>query len=185
LVRRFLQGEAGDVARVEARIVRAVHYRGYYVPAQDCGDLVQEVLLEVYEALGRPGFRFTEGFGAFVRSIAYRRCVDWVRRRRAHDPIDPQTPAVAMHPDQRIAEEEQKKLALEILGSLPGACRELIRLHAGARLTYREIARRLGRSEGALRTQMCECLKEARKALQRRVGARGPEAAGRRDARES
>ena len=42
-------------------------------------------------------------------------------------------------------------------------CRTLFALHAGMGMTYGEISEVLGRSEGALRTQMYECLKAAKK----------------------
>ena len=76
LVRQFLLGEARAVARVETMIVHVVRSRGYYIPRQDHPDLVQEVMLQVYQAFGRHGFSFTRDFDAFVRSIVHRRCVD-------------------------------------------------------------------------------------------------------------
>ena len=92
LARRFLLGEAAVVRWVETTVGRVVRFRGYRVPSEERHDLVQETLLETCQALARPGFAFSHGFEAFVRSIAYRRCVDWLRRRRAQDPIDPALP---------------------------------------------------------------------------------------------
>jgi RNA polymerase sigma factor (sigma-70 family) len=183
LAREFLRGEAGAVARIQDMIVRTVKFRGYYIPHEESRDIVQEVLLEVYQALSGPGLRFKEGLSAFVRAVTYRRCVDWMRHHRTHDPLDPLTPDGTTHPDQSAVAQEQRRLALEVIRELPEACRQLIGLHAGARLTYREISALLGRSEGALRTQMCECLKEARVALQRKLSGSSPGEGGVRNTR--
>src|SRR2546426_752903 len=168
LARRFLLGEAAVVRWVETTVGRVVRFRGYRVPSEERHDLVQETLLETCQALARPGFAFSHGFVAFVRSIAYRRCVDWLRRRRAQDAIDPALPDGSVPADQRLVEKEERDLASEVLRDMRPACRALFRMHAGENLTYGQIARRLGRSEGALRTQMCECLREAREAFTRK-----------------
>ncbi len=162
LARRFVLGEHGALACVEALITRTVRFRGYYIPSEDRRDLVQETILETCQALARPGFSLAHGLAAFVRSIAYRRCVDWMRRYRAYEALDPTTEDPSGRPDQRLLGAEQQELAREILDELRPACRELFRLHAVESLSYHAIAGRQGRTEGALRTQMCDCLREAR-----------------------
>jgi RNA polymerase sigma factor (sigma-70 family) len=167
LVREFLLGRTRAVMHVEAWIRRVVRFRGYYVRYQDRRDLVQQVLLELCEALARPEFVLTSGFAPFVRSLAHRRCVDWIRHRRAPGPLDKAIPSVALSPDEKLLERELAELARGILEKLQEPCRDLIRLHVMETLSYRQIAEKLGRSEGALRTQMCECLKTAREILRR------------------
>ena len=150
LVRLFLQGDPGAVKHLEALVRRVVRFRGYYVPPQESEDLVQQVLLDLCRALGRPGFNLVQGLPAFARSVAHRRCVDWLRHHHAHDPIDPRLPDAGGLPDEKVAEAERRRLALEILSRLPGPCRDLIRMRLESRLSYGEIARTVGRSEGAL-----------------------------------
>lgn len=175
-IRDFLQGDSRAVRRAEAEISRVVRFRGYYVPEEDRRDLIQEVLLQVCQALARPGFTFTTGFDHFVRSIAHRRCVDWIRRYRVHEAFDPVTPGDQDAPDDQLRESEQHALAAEILGALPERCRDLIRLHLGEGLNYRQIGEQLGCSEGAMRNQMYECLKKAREDFRRRQGPRKTDA---------
>jgi len=174
LIGLFLQGDPGAVKHLEALVLQVVRFRGYYVPPQESGDLVQQVLLDVCRALGRPGFSLAQGLPAFARSVAHRRCVDWLRRHHAHDPIDPHLPDAGGRPDDKVAEAERRRLALEILSRLSGPCRDLIRMRLESRLSYGEIARTVGRSEGALRFQMHECLKHARKAAALLGGVAGP-----------
>ena len=167
LLRRFLLGEIKMVAQVEAMISRVVRYRGYFIPTQDRQDVVQEAMLKLYEALGRPDFAFTRSFRAFVESMAHRRCVDWMRQQRPKEQLPETLPDRAASPDQTVLQDEQREIGQQVLRELREACRKLIRLHAVENLTYREIARLQGRSEGALRVQMYECMREARRILDR------------------
>ena len=162
LVSSFVRGEAGTIARVEALANRVVRFRGYYVPAEDREDVVQEAMLEVCKAIARPERPVVRDFAALIRAIAHQRCVDWMRRRRPTEPIDAATPYDGKGPEATVLERERRNLALLIIRRLREPCRQLIRLHAGVNLTYGQIAELQGRTEGAVRTQMSECLKEAR-----------------------
>jgi RNA polymerase sigma factor (sigma-70 family) len=142
-----------------------VGLRGYAIPRDHRADIVQEVMIELWERLDATGFAASRTFDAFVRSLAYWRCIDWMRRRRTEVPLDRSSPAGSVSPQERLLEEERRNLGRRVLGRLAPSCRELIRLHAGQGLTYRQIAGRLNRSEGALRVQMTECLKKAREIL--------------------
>jgi RNA polymerase sigma factor (sigma-70 family) len=124
---------------------------------------VQEVISEMWERLGRPGFATDRTFDAYVRSLAYWRCIDWLRRRKPEHPVDTEIPGRQPGPERLLLDKERRELGGRILRRLRESCRELIRLHAGRGLTYRQIGAMLGRSEGALRVQMFECLKQARK----------------------
>jgi len=161
------------VRRVRKLVRRVVRFRGYYIPADERADVVQEVMLEVWRSVSGAGSEAPRSVEALVRSIAYRRCVDWMRRRRASRAIEGLPVETARGPDAEYDDAEQRRLGMLILARLRPPCRELFRLHAVLHLSYRQIGERLGRSEGALRTQMCECLKEAREIHRRLAAGRG------------
>ncbi len=165
--RRFLARDAATVDGVAELVKRIVGFRGFFIPAAERQDVVQEVLLQLWDAAGRPGFDPRGSFEAFVRTIAYRRCIDWRRARRPLEPLDPALPDGLTGPEAQLLARERILLGSRVLALLKESCRELIKLHVTQRLTYAEIARRLHRSEGALRVQMVECLGEARKVLAR------------------
>lgn len=167
LARQFVAGNEHAVAHVQAMIARVVRFRGYYIPTQDQGDVIQEVMLQLCQAFSRPGFSFTRNMDAFVRSVAHRRCVDWMRQRRVTEELPEVMADAAVRPDGAFLERERSDLALRVLQEMAEPCRDLIRLHAGESMTYPQIARLQGRSEGALRVQMYECLREARRILGR------------------
>lgn len=175
LVRALLAGDAGAVRQVRRLVQGVVRYRGYYIPAEERADVVQSVMLEVWRSLCAEAPAAPRSLDALVRSIACRRCVDWIRRRRAADAVRELPAGQARRPDTDYLDAEQRRLGSVILSRIRPACRELFRLHAVQALSYREMAGRLGRSEGALRTQMSECLKEAREIHRRLVS---PQPAG-------
>lgn len=162
LARSFALGDPGALAQVEGIVSRVVRHRGYYIPLEDQQDIVQEVMAQIWRALAAPGFSLSRNFAGFVHAIACRRCVDWMRRHRATTEIDAAMPDAAGPPDQAYLRRERCELGRQVLAVLREACRELIRLFILEEKSYREIALSKGRTEGALRTQMSECLKEAR-----------------------
>jgi RNA polymerase sigma factor (sigma-70 family) len=165
LARRFLAREprmVESVARLAARVVR---FHGYSIPRESRDDVVQDVVVQVWQALTKSGADYAESLEALVRSVAYRRCIDWMRRRRATVPLDERTRSASPGPEAEVLADERRTLARKVIERLGSSCQELIRLHAEENRTYREIALLLGRREGALRTQMSACLKKAREIL--------------------
>jgi RNA polymerase sigma factor (sigma-70 family) len=165
LLSRFRAGERDAVVAV-ARLARGVvGHRGHYIPRGEREDLVQEVVVQAYRAVIEPSFRPSKAFEAFVRSVAQRRCVDWVRHNRPSESLDPHTRASNPDPEHQAIDREQRSRARAALAALGYSCRSLIRLRVKDGLSYAEIARRLGRSEVGVRSQMYKCLKRAREWL--------------------
>ena len=181
LFRRFLQREAEALAGVEETIRRAVRFRGWDIPAADRKDIVQEALLQIWREVSRDGFSFSRNFTGFICVVAYRRCLDWRRGRRlAHEPerIGAPDSTSESRPDLDALRRERCDLASRVLAAMPDSLREVLTLHVIEGKGYREIAAELGRSEGAIRTQVWQGLKDARRALeklQRPAAGRGGE----------
>lgn len=168
---RFLDGEPDAVSRVATVARFVVGDRAYVIPKADRQDLVQECLVHVYGTCRRPEFRLEESLEAFVRTVAYRRCVDWMRRQRPAVPVSSSIADPSKGPEVRVAEKETIELGRQVLQALGRSCREIIRLRTAEALSYREVADRLGRSEGAARNMMYRCLQEARAILEALEGS--------------
>jgi len=182
MIDRFRRGDPEALARAQEQALAVVRLQGWKIRPADRPDLVQDVLTEAWQRLVRSGPRTTRTFDAYVRSLAYWRCVDWLRRHRRTTPMEHNAPDPGPLPDQRLVDLEQERLGQRVLRRLRRPCRELIQLHASWGLTYRQISQLLGRSEGALRVQMCSCLKEARRLWKRtELRAELPDISGRRD----
>jgi RNA polymerase sigma-70 factor (ECF subfamily) len=175
----FLRGEVQTVAGLAGIISGVIGSRGYFVPQDERPDIHQEVMLQLWREAGRTDWSFDGPFEVFARTVAHRRCVDWLRRRRDTAELPGDAAAPGGGPEDRIVRQEKAELGKRVLETIRRPCRQLFRLHVVKDMTYREIAAREGRSEGALRVQMSECLKEARRLLDRLrtrpAARRGPE----------
>ena len=125
-------------------------------------------MTEVWQAVNRPGFDFAAGFWGFVEIVTSRRCIDWIRAQKG-EPV-PYTADLrdgGRNPFERVLDGERAKIASQVLQALEPECRKLIamRLHEG--ISYKEIARILGKSEGALRVQFYRCVRGARDVVNR------------------
>jgi RNA polymerase sigma factor (sigma-70 family) len=172
LARRFLAKEARTVAEIRRMVARIVRFHGYGVPPGDRDDVVQETLLQIWEAVRKPTFDSSRSFGSFVQTVAARRCIDRMRTHKTTVPLNPGLPHSTTGPLGNLMQKERVDLVREVFDRLKEACRELIRLHITEKKTYGQIAERLGRTEGALRVQMHQCIREARTILDRIVEAK-------------
>lgn len=155
-------GDAAAMDRVAAQARRVVGCRAYRVRREEQPDLVQQVVLEVWQAVRQPGFVLSRSLDALVRSVAYRRVIDWRRRRRVEAELPDGMPAPDADPQAACERREERLLGQRIWAELSEPCRQVLHLRMDEGLSYREIAERQGRSEGAVRNQMYKCLKRAR-----------------------
>lgn len=164
---RFLAGERAACRDVESWVRRVVHSTGYYVPPDERDDVVQEALAAVWRVLSSSDPPQVDNFAGFVRRIAHRRCVDWLRRWRptaeltetVSDPRpDPYGAMLLADPAARVQ---------WLLVTLDPRCRDLFRLHYLEELRFREIAERLGTEESTQRVHMLNCTRKARQLLAR------------------
>ena len=81
-------------------------------------------------------------------------------------PFDLSTPDRSKGPDERASEAETIERGRQVLRELGEDCRQVIRMRAFEGLSYREVAARLGKSEGAARNIMYRCLQKAREILE-------------------
>lgn len=162
LLARYRDGDGEALARIRDFARWVVYERGYFVPYPERDDLLQEVLLDVYRAASAPGFRLRHGVEAFVRSVAHRRCIDWVRRRRWSAEALPPTDRTTPGPEGDALARERLELARRVLAKLSPACRELI-VKRTEGLSYAEIAHDEGSSEQAMRNRLYKCLQKARR----------------------
>jgi RNA polymerase sigma factor (sigma-70 family) len=165
----FLAEDRQALGRVERLADRVVSSPRFGLPPEDRRDVVQETLLDLWSAVERPGFDVERPFEPFVCSVACRRAIDWLRRKRRTEPLVDSPAPREEGPEARTLHADRLRLGRLVLLDLGRACRELIRLHAVERRTWADIGRQLGRSEGALRVHMHGCLRKARECLERRT----------------
>jgi len=166
LHRGFVDGQPERIAQVISIVQSIVHHRGWFIPVDERVDTSQEAILDLVERAPGTVFETDEDFGNFVRVIAHRRCIDWVRARRARRPIEPRVSG-SMGPDDELLTRERRELACAVVSRLNPECQRIFACHAGRGMTYAEIAMAMGRTEGAVRMRAHECVKRARQLLGR------------------
>lgn len=166
---RFRRGEPDAVREVGRRVAGILTHGALAIPDDERDDLAQEVMTELWQAVNRTRFDVTAGFWGFVEVVTSRRSIDWLRRRRERIPLAEPLPDRGSGPLGRVLEHERGDLAADVLAALDPPCRELITLRLRDGASYREIARRLERSEGSLRVKLYRCIRRARGILRRRT----------------
>ncbi len=162
----------------EAEIIRTARddpeafsqlYRHYVTPVYryclsrignvaDAEDVTAQVFIAVWESL--PRYRHRGTFAAWLFTIARRRISDHFRKKPPHLALDENRDRASMPGLQShyIHTEALQRLN-DLVQRLDETQQELLRLRFAAELTYRDIARVLGKSEGAVKMALRRLLK--------------------------
>jgi RNA polymerase sigma-70 factor (ECF subfamily) len=164
----------GDPAAFDALVRR--HLRAAYAVAlarvgepADAEDVCQEAFLSALRRID--DCRQPERFAAWLLRIVRNRASDFVRGRKVRDasPLESvPAPASGADPLREAAREELQANLLEAMEGLTELQREVLLLFDVEGWSHREIAERLGISEGSARVH----LHNGRRALRERLGDR-------------
>jgi RNA polymerase sigma-70 factor (ECF subfamily) len=133
-VRRYLTGVTRDAAAAE--------------------DLAQDVFLRLTVEVGAG--RVPDNIGAWLHRVGYNLAMSRARRKAVADRhlVALARPAIAASPEAAIVRHEQERAAVEALQDLTLAQQQAVIL-ASYGIDGPEIARSIGRSQGATRTLLC------------------------------
>lgn len=160
LVRRMQTGDrAAADALIERYYAAILRYCARHTPdAATAEDLTQEVFLRLCSRLD--AYRETGQFRAYLYRIAYNLCVD-AARRPAPTPLPDALPDAA----DPFAAVEAADEASRLLAKLPPAQREVLLLHCGEGLRFREIAAITGLPLRTVQSRVRAALKTLREVL--------------------
>lgn len=167
------------------RLIARLHVESRLQRKFDASDLVQQTLMTACQAF--PKFRGAteKEFVAWLKGILRNELRHLRRRFRAELELEDHLEewlsgtsrsmaemirATGTTPSQAAAEREQEVLLADALEELPVDYREVIVLRNLEELPHEEVARRMGRSPGAVRMLWVRALAELRRALARRGG---------------
>jgi len=168
LMRAANRGDANAYRRVLAGlapILRGLVKRGfarYGLGPEEVEDVVQETLLAVH--LKRQTWDERQQLLPWVRAIAQNKLIDSLRRRgrRVHVPIDDVSDALAVDDEPAMSNGVD---AERILASLNGRQRDIVQAISIEGASARQVADRLGMTEGAVRVALHRALKSIAGAL--------------------
>ncbi len=171
LIEQFLEGDNTAFDQLLLRYQKRIYVQVYHmVPhREDALDLTQEVFLKAFQGL--PRFNRRANFYTWLYRIAVNCCIDFLRargRRPAdlqglylnHDP-----PAAQASPLNHIeADEMSQQIRIAVMGLAPKQ-REIFILRHWENLRISDIARRVKRSEGTVKAQLCHAHRKLRERL--------------------
>ena len=157
-----------------------VHLRGQAFGAWDHSDIAQDCCVKLFALPAEQGFRGTTGpeFIAWLRAIAQHQSLDRIRMDNAQKrgggqgvmPLPADTScgpggiaADASTPSMKMARQEEHDRLGASIEQLSSDDQQVIRLRIFEKLTYAEIAQRLGRTEEAVKQLFHRALKRLRK----------------------
>ena len=119
---------------------------GYVDSAADHDDLMQDVLIAIWQAL--PRFRGASSEKTFVFRIAHNRGCSFVGRRRDHDPLTMDAPIADPRPspDEALDDARRREQLARAVRTLPDAQRQAVLLRLEG-FSLNEIATLQGTSE--------------------------------------
>lgn len=162
LISQYLEGAPLAIQRVRRWIQTSLTPYADLL-GTDSEDLEQEVLLTLTRTLREERFEGRSQLRTFVQRAVHYKCIDRLRAHRRREWIDiDDLELVSRVPTgfDSLSEAQTRKLVLEVYKGMPEHCRELWNLLLQG-LRYSEMSRRLGVAEGALRTRLLRCRRQA------------------------
>lgn len=177
LVRQTLCGRTDSyeelVRRWSARILAFCHAKVRSSHAAE--DLAQEALMRGYRALGT--LDDPEKFGPWLRGIALRVCLDWLKSKQNHqsafsdlgDGWSCDRGAVECEGERRGAAERGERLErlLDEVEALPDEYREVVMMYYYDDVTYRDLAETLGVSAATINARLTKARAMLRERMSR------------------
>lgn len=144
----------GELVRRYQDAVYNLCYRLLGDPAE-AEDAAQEVFLRVYRNLHR--YDVTQRFSTWILTITSNHCIDRLRRRRFEwvplDNVQRTLSSAKQSVEETVIRQEARDAVQRLLNALQPEDRLVLVLHYWYDLSYGEIAKVLGTSEGAVKTR--------------------------------
>ena len=132
-------------------------------------DLVQEIFLKVWKALG--GYRRERSsFSTWIYRIAHNHVIDYFRTRRQHLALDEVMPAAIGNPEQEAEAKLMQQELAQAISYLPPQQRQVIILKFIEGLDNQEVAQIMRKRQGAIRVMQMRALGALRQKLSSESG---------------
>jgi RNA polymerase sigma factor (sigma-70 family) len=133
--------------------------------SQDAEDVFQEGLLILCRKIRETDFILTARLSTYLFSVCRLLWKDELKKRKRDVPPMPGDP-IDIELTDMLGLESRFRLAEKVLAELADRCRELLLLFYTQRLTWQDVAARMGyASENAAKNQKYKCLETARTRL--------------------
>lgn len=131
----------------------------------DAEDITQQAFIKAFEAI--PGFKWKGlPFSSWLFRIAHNQVVDWHRRRGKMTTTQlEETSAISNGLEDSIEQKLAVEQVVRAAGGLTKAQREALSLRFGAEMSIAEVAKTMGKTEGAIKALQHSAVVSLRKVL--------------------
>jgi RNA polymerase sigma-70 factor (ECF subfamily) len=167
LIQGFLNGGKQEYKQVVSWVTEVVRSK-LWAERVAADDVIADTTMKLLLNLRDECFRLESSLKTYVQRIALYTLVDASRRVKNLEPFDDDEPhAQTSNPHSLMEDDEKQRLFQRVVGLLPEKCRQLWVMAFDNDLRSSEIAKKLGSSEGSVRTSLSRCKDQAAEILKR------------------
>jgi len=161
VIEGFLAGRKEDYQTVTRWISSVVKLSTWGLEGYS-DDIVQDVLLKLYDNLKEEKFKFHSSLKTYIYKIAKFTCIDYIRKYSSAHQGEVELTEIQsnVNSGEKTREEEEKTL-WRIYRLMPEECRELWDMIFFEKLSYLEIAQKLDIKEGTVKSRFFRCKQKA------------------------
>lgn len=165
LIQGFLNGGKKEYNQVVSWITAVIRSK-LWSERVAADDVISDTTLKLLVNLREDSFRLDSTLKTYVQRITLYTLVDASRRVKRLDPLNNEAPfAEQSNPHSVMEEDERQRLFQRVVGMLPEKCRQLWVMAFEDGLKSVEIAKKIGSSDGAVRTSLSRCRDHASEIL--------------------
>ena len=146
---------------------RLIRFAAKQVGADNAEDIVSETFLTAFERLGE--LKDPSAFGAWLYSVAYRKCADLIRREKRQAPADGGLAEAVMLTEDYTEHKELISQVRDCIDGMKPGMRAAVILYYYEERSVSEVAKELGIRENTAKQRLFQ----ARKRLKRQLTAAG------------
>jgi len=169
----FLAGGKKEYRTISGWISKVVKLNSWGLEEYS-SDIIQDVLLKVYDNLKENRFEGTASLKTYVYRIAKFTCIEYLRKHSSKRKRE--TRLVEMpnnhNPESDMMNKEERKTLWRVYRLMSVECRQLWKMVFWESLSYLKIAERLGIKEGTVKSRFARC-KEKAIGLRRKLTKKG------------
>ncbi len=167
LVGEVLDGNRDAFSELVRRHQRQVYRLGlsFFRNSDDAADFVQDVFMKAYVKLGT--FQGRSKFSTWLFRVAYNDAINSSKRRKRYEPLDDETAALGLGPEDEHLRAETVAALKKALAELPERHAVCVDLHFYHGLGYEEIATVTGFPVNTIKSHVFRAKKALREALDR------------------
>ena len=173
IIKGFLAGKKEEYKTISSWVCQVVKFRNWGLE-KHFDDIIQDVVLKIYENLREGKFKYHSSLKTYVYKIAKFTCIDYLRKYSSKEQREVELLEVRgnKNPDEKTKQKEREEIFWRIYKLMPQECQELWRMVFFENLSYSQIAEELNIKEGTVKSRFFRCKGKAIQIRKKLIGKR-------------